>query len=690
MAVKPISTILQNGQDPNIVDLLSWLMNLAGSVSSSQMGFKTFDTEESLNTYTPGADDPKYAFVTDGQFRAFRFTGALPWVADPSYFDGVAAVAQPILDAAIAASINPRSMTLSDADRNRILIAKGGVYQNPGAGLTGALKITLPDGVDARKVTVPIRFDDEFGDLTYIVSGTNNVGGWNFATARVEGHHSILSQYPDQLVVRFGNDGSNDCIFIGNVTYSYWQRLAVMILPGVSVTGNTVAEAWNGEWSISLVTAIDSVGPLVTVIPRTTMSGTNPTFAGTLNGMTFDRNPGREDIRIGKNAGLMQDTPSSYSTIIANYGGTKLKGKNNVIIGLQGFEVAEYQDGSTIVGTQSATLVNQGVGFLTTLGIHTMLMGKRQTSSIAIGPGALQNGDEYHETFAGGMYAGRDHNALLGAGGSVFLGHRAGMTYNLGGAVLKIANNEFEALLDGDFENRTLQINGSLTSEGIQFPTDNTSSVCSPTARAANIYSASPVINTSDVRHKRNIGEIPDAWLDAWTDVRWCMYLFNEGTRSHTGLVAQQVYDAFARHGIDAFDFGGCCYDKWSEETEPAFEEYDDEQEINTYRQVDPEAVAIVQMVEIEPSPEGVRQFVPKIIEPEVEVVPETRVVKKRRLIDATAIVTREAGDIWSLRYDECFSIEMAWQRREIARANARSDALETRLAALEERLAAA
>ncbi|MDZ7893626.1 MAG: hypothetical protein U5M50_00945 [Sphingobium sp.] len=40
-------------------------------------------------------------------------------------------------------------------------------------------------------------------------------------------------------------------------------------------------------------------------------------------------------------------------------------------------------------------------------------------------------------------------------------------------------------------------------------------------------------------------------------------------------------------------------------------------------------------------------------------------------------IVTREAGDLWSIRPDECAAIEAAWQRREIARQDARIAALE-------------
>ena len=52
-----------------------------------------------------------------------------------------------------------------------------------------------------------------------------------------------------------------------------------------------------------------------------------------------------------------------------------------------------------------------------------------------------------------------------------------------------------------------------------------------------------------------------------------------------------------------------------------------------------------------------------KIIEPEVSHVEIT-----------------EAGDLYSLRYEECFAVEAAYQRR-------RADRLEARIAALENKL---
>lgn len=95
-----IASILVDGQDPSMPALRAWLANLSGSVTAAAGGFRTFANEAALDAYTPAVGEPTYAFVTDPEFTAYKFTGALPWVEDSSYFEGVAAVVQPLLDGA--------------------------------------------------------------------------------------------------------------------------------------------------------------------------------------------------------------------------------------------------------------------------------------------------------------------------------------------------------------------------------------------------------------------------------------------------------------------------------------------------------------------------------------------------------------------------------------------------------------
>lgn len=158
---------------------------------------------------------------------------------------------------------------------------------------------------------------------------------------------------------------------------------------------------------------------------------------------------------------------------------------------------------------------------------------------------------------------------------------------------------------------------------------DNVQNLGHPSWRWATVYAGTGTINTSDARAKRDIGAIPDEWLDAWADVQWSRFRFKDGERWHTGLVAQQVRDAFKRHGLDAREIGLLCYDKW----------------------------------------------------------PATRAVKERRNRKGEVVRHAQpgspAGDRWGLRMDECDAIEHALNRRARARQQAEIDDLRKLVTAL-------
>ena len=150
------------------------------------------------------------------------------------------------------------------------------------------------------------------------------------------------------------------------------------------------------------------------------------------------------------------------------------------------------------------------------------------------------------------------------------------------------------------------------------------------------VYAANGTIQTSDERLKSAITDVPDAVLDAWNDVQWLQFQFNDAVakkgvdkaRLHNGLVAQRIDAVFKAHGLDASRYGLFCYDAWDA----------------TQEQKDENGVVLN-----EASP---------------------------------------AGEQYSLRYEEALAMEAAYQRREAARAKARVDELEARLAALEAKMA--
>lgn len=161
---------------------------------------------------------------------------------------------------------------------------------------------------------------------------------------------------------------------------------------------------------------------------------------------------------------------------------------------------------------------------------------------------------------------------------------------------------------------------GAITFGGITRPgVDNGYTLGTAALRWGQIYSGTSTISTSDRRAKQNVEAIPAEWLDAWTDVEWCRYRFRDAVRAkagdarwHVGLVAQQVHEAFAARGIDAFEIGLLCFDEWDEQHEP--------------------------------------------------VISKTGTTTKRMRVAV------KAGDRWGLRYDECFAVEAAYQRRRMGR----------------------
>lgn len=150
---------------------------------------------------------------------------------------------------------------------------------------------------------------------------------------------------------------------------------------------------------------------------------------------------------------------------------------------------------------------------------------------------------------------------------------------------------------------------------------DNVFALGQAAQRFTQVFAANGTINTSDAREKQDVAPIDDAVLDAWGDVSLVTYRWIEsvrhkgdGARIHSGVVAQQIRDAFLARGLDAMKYGLLCYDAW--DVTPADLD-DDGNEVN----------------------------------------PAT-----------------PAGDRWGIRAEECLFVEAAYQRRRMDRIEARLD----------------
>lgn len=143
-------------------------------------------------------------------------------------------------------------------------------------------------------------------------------------------------------------------------------------------------------------------------------------------------------------------------------------------------------------------------------------------------------------------------------------------------------------------------------------------------------FAVAPTVS-SDERIKTDIDAVPDVVLDAWADVQFYLYrlkaahgLKGADARWHAGVVAQRVRDAFGKAGLDPFEYGVLCWDVWG----AVGATYNEEGELLT--------------------------------------------------------PARDAGELYSIRYDEALVLEAALGRRTAARNAAELSALHDRLGRLE------
>lgn len=173
------------------------------------------------------------------------------------------------------------------------------------------------------------------------------------------------------------------------------------------------------------------------------------------------------------------------------------------------------------------------------------------------------------------------------------------------------------------------QLNVTRTSGvGIDPGSDNNLSNGSAALRWSQVYAGNGTINTSDERAKQQIEGIPQTWLDAWGDVDYMRFKYNDAVaqkgdkaRWHVGLIAQRVKQAFEARGINPFEIGLLCYDEWQD-------------------------------VEIE-----------KPIEDENGVFVVDEVTKEPR---TQTIVIKKAGNQYGIRYEQALALECAYLRSKL------------------------
>jgi hypothetical protein len=143
-----------------------------------------------------------------------------------------------------------------------------------------------------------------------------------------------------------------------------------------------------------------------------------------------------------------------------------------------------------------------------------------------------------------------------------------------------------------------------------------------------NSYLAVAATITSDARLKEQVSPLSDVMLKAWADINWVTFKMRDSVeakgdkaRTHVGLIAQDVVEVLERHGLNPYQLASICYDEWDAEYE---HKRNDDGSFAYYKNGKPVMVKV-----------------------------------------------REAGDKYSLRYEQAFAIEVAYLRHKLAKLEA-------------------
>lgn len=133
----------------------------------------------------------------------------------------------------------------------------GGSYTYNNGGITGAIKITLPQSW----TNTMLKFEVD----VYVYDGNKSftavVGGYNYASSSNWFNHTatIISSDPsNNHTIRFGHDGTKCCIWIGG-TAAYWNFPKIVVRNFQASYSNYSVDQWDDGWSVGIVGAFDTV-----------------------------------------------------------------------------------------------------------------------------------------------------------------------------------------------------------------------------------------------------------------------------------------------------------------------------------------------------------------------------------------------------------------------------------------------
>lgn len=326
----------------------------------------------------------------------------------------------------------------------------GGLFSGGAGDTTGAFKIRLPVRNTSSFISFVVKIMDVYGFREYLISGSN-ASSWNYTRAFVNGSGLVNVELP----IRWGNDGTYDCVWIGNTSTTNWAYPEVFITDvEIGSSGNTNPN-WLNDWDVTLVTSFDTVtaGPTTPTVP---LVAAQPINGGTVS---FPVSPG--GTYLGYRAGAQSPGNGTYNTFVGYECGYQCTtGYNNAFGGLQTGAACTTGYANSGWGLQVLQYLTTGA-FNSGYGIHALLSLETGIANTAVGGGSMEYLISGSSNTAIGMYAGRD----VTGSANVFIGNRAGQGNTAINNRLYIANNETTTLIYGEFDNQKVVIDGTLTTD---------------------------------------------------------------------------------------------------------------------------------------------------------------------------------------------------------------------------------
>lgn len=143
---------------------------------------------------------------------------------------------------------------------SRVYGPKGGAYSFSGGSITGAIKIRLPfranDSMWSMKVRIYNYSTNETSE--YLLGNyAYSQGGYNSSASFIGGSSAT------PRTVRFGNDGSYDCVWIGE-TSTGWSYPVISVMDFAAGYSNGSAGNFLTNWDISIVSSFGTIGTAIT------------------------------------------------------------------------------------------------------------------------------------------------------------------------------------------------------------------------------------------------------------------------------------------------------------------------------------------------------------------------------------------------------------------------------------------